>query len=1524
MEHVNTHAVFVHGLTGHFETTWQSRSSVPEFWPDWLAADHSNIAVWSIGYPAAASRWQSGGAMALPDRAANLLPLLVNERMLATGNIVFVGHSLGGLVIEQILRQAESEAPHKSGVASFLRRVRKVAFVGTPHRGSDQASLANRFRSLLRPRETLVGLGRNDPNLLGLNAWFRNFSAQHGIEVIVLQERRAFGWLGTIVKPDSADPGLSPSTSVIPLDEDHVSIVKPASRNSDVYRHLSHFVSQPPIGAHADTLVAERLDDLEETVRVVGTSTGDALDKVLTGIASLAPSVSGNLVLDDAVRLRVLNLRRGRYFGDFDLVGTARRLAHDLLQGELSQASKQERTRGLAWCARVLSTSAPVAEVEGLIEKTRPLGEGPEVVIATAFATVLGGDKEAALSQLQAITSPMGRSASFIIAARDLPPSVALDWLHATGMSLSDMDGDGKLVAIQKYLEAADWPNAISAASQLTEADYKETPALLRAKATTHLVQAVPDELKAAVLWLPPFHSGSFPLATDTIALAQRRIARDLFERVAEEAGRLGCHDSRQVLEDMAIWLGLRDPDSAGDARAKLASKLSTPGESLHYVPAALQFGFDLDRPRIRQEIERQSALAGGKSRDAILAGFALTLDGNDPREIATYIRQNHSKLVEVVEGTWLDRMHVAALAASDQISEAEALLVELNARGLDKEQSEHLQRSIDEAKGIDTIGSREQEYQQNPTVDNLNNLVAILQTKRDWPRLVDRAGELFERTHDLAAAHVYSRALVETQRDMSFVGFIDRFPELLAQSDFFPTTLAWALFRLGDCARSSAILADIRLKRDDENDRTLLTNLAIVSGAWETLVPFVEVQWERRDDRSPDELLRAGQLATQLGSPRAKDLVLEAAQRGDGDPKILLGCYGAAVQGDWEDDPVVYGWMEKAAQLSGPDGPIQQISFEEIAQRQPDWERRENNTAERLWSGNAPLFAAAQILNRSLVDLFLLPMLGNVMEGDARRRVLIPAYSGSRATQTIAPATLAVEPNALISLARHGLLDRTLDHFEKVYIPHSTLGWLFDETQRVDFHQPSRVTAARRLRQLLDSGHLLRFEASTQPYVDLVKDVGDDLASLIAVAESDHGNKRQRIVVRPYPVHRIGSLMRETVDLTDHASHICGCADLIAALRQGGQLTANEEERARSYLSVQERPWPHSTPIEPNAVLYLDELAVTYLQHLGFLDRLKGAGFTAYVAAPELSEMDALIRHSAFTSDARLVLSRIRRRLADGLASGTVILGEASRRDDQEINFRDHPTASLLRLGRIADAVLVDDRFMNQHQILAEAGRRTPIITTLDLLDCLASQGLLSAQERLEVRTSMRRAGYCLVPVEPQELHEAVTQAAVIDGEVVETAELRAIRENVLQVRMGSLLQIPKELPWLEGLFSSAMEVLRAQWDDTIDDATARARSDWLFELYDSRGWSHRLTSTVGGSLTLVRFRSQVWSLLAGQQDQTPRVRQRYLSWLDDNVFSTISDTDPETYQWILSEVRELVDNVIRQDVANRGDDDR
>src|SRR4051794_31740379 len=94
----------VHGLGGDPFKTWQAGESDDDFWPRWLAQDVPDLEVWTVEYEASPSTWL-GSAMSLPDRAANLLAWLETEQ-LPEKPLVFVTHSLGGLVVKQLLRMA--------------------------------------------------------------------------------------------------------------------------------------------------------------------------------------------------------------------------------------------------------------------------------------------------------------------------------------------------------------------------------------------------------------------------------------------------------------------------------------------------------------------------------------------------------------------------------------------------------------------------------------------------------------------------------------------------------------------------------------------------------------------------------------------------------------------------------------------------------------------------------------------------------------------------------------------------------------------------------------------------------------------------------------------------------------------------------------------------------------------------------------------------------------------------------------------------------------------------------------------------------------------------------------------------------------------------------------------------------------------------------------------------------------------------------------------------------------------------
>jgi pimeloyl-ACP methyl ester carboxylesterase len=192
---------------------------MPAVWPKWLADDIEGLAVWLVEYEAPVARWR-GTAMHLTDRASNVLHSILVNPSLQQGQLTLVGHSLGGLLIKQMLRIGEAEAHRNAEAASFMDRVRKVAFLATPHTGVDLASLGDRLRILVRASAATISLVRNDPNLRDLNQWYREWARRREIDHLILTETKTLPVLGMIVKPDSGDPGLS--SPPVPIDGNHI------------------------------------------------------------------------------------------------------------------------------------------------------------------------------------------------------------------------------------------------------------------------------------------------------------------------------------------------------------------------------------------------------------------------------------------------------------------------------------------------------------------------------------------------------------------------------------------------------------------------------------------------------------------------------------------------------------------------------------------------------------------------------------------------------------------------------------------------------------------------------------------------------------------------------------------------------------------------------------------------------------------------------------------------------------------------------------------------------------------------------------------------------------------------------------------------------------------------------------------------------------------------------------------------------------------------------------------------------
>jgi pimeloyl-ACP methyl ester carboxylesterase len=249
--------IFVHGLNGNPREYWFPAGQPEKYWLAWLGEDLPDVGVWSLGYENAALKprgfslarrfLQAGFSMPLEDRADNVLLRLELEGI-GERPLVFIGHSMGGLLIKEVLRTANESRDAKR--RAIVERTRGVCFIATPHNGSDLAKLAHYFGSLLGINVSVEELRPHQPHLRKLNQWYRDFVTREGnsIKTLSFFEMKPLPRVGLVVEAGDADPGV-PHAGLHPLDEDHDSICKPPSKLSSIYQRTLEFIDVDCLGS---------------------------------------------------------------------------------------------------------------------------------------------------------------------------------------------------------------------------------------------------------------------------------------------------------------------------------------------------------------------------------------------------------------------------------------------------------------------------------------------------------------------------------------------------------------------------------------------------------------------------------------------------------------------------------------------------------------------------------------------------------------------------------------------------------------------------------------------------------------------------------------------------------------------------------------------------------------------------------------------------------------------------------------------------------------------------------------------------------------------------------------------------------------------------------------------------------------------------------------------------------------------------------------------------------------------------
>ncbi|KAJ6144069.1 hypothetical protein N7471_003522 [Penicillium samsonianum] len=263
--------VFVHGLNpsgrnDHPFQTWTHSNG--KFWPrDFLAEDIPYARVFVYGYNSSITHPQTMSTASIKDHANTLLNLLDMERSPQMGSIppkvIFIGHSLGGLVIKQALLNAKEDPKY----TSIRSATSGLVFFGTPHRGAKAVELGKIAARVAR----FVSKGHASNDLLDCLEYNSLFTRQmtdrfrHQLEdyrVVSFIEGKEvqIGGVGPasishlVVDEESAVLGLSGLRETqLKLDADHSQMCKVGSRGP-MYRlikgNIKHLVDQALLSEH--------------------------------------------------------------------------------------------------------------------------------------------------------------------------------------------------------------------------------------------------------------------------------------------------------------------------------------------------------------------------------------------------------------------------------------------------------------------------------------------------------------------------------------------------------------------------------------------------------------------------------------------------------------------------------------------------------------------------------------------------------------------------------------------------------------------------------------------------------------------------------------------------------------------------------------------------------------------------------------------------------------------------------------------------------------------------------------------------------------------------------------------------------------------------------------------------------------------------------------------------------------------------------------------------------------------------
>ena len=1186
-------------------------------------------------------------------------------------------------------------------------------------------------------------------------------------------------------------------------------------------------------------------------------------------------------------------------------------------EGDLFAASNSAKNKVLYWTSRLCAvdteTLALARQLRNELKQTDP---DRDLSIVDALLAESDGAVSKALFLLRDHEDPDSRATLFSMLTRSRGERDALAW-YADQAAPDD----------DQFFTAVGWKNwAVcmakigkwrEAAQRLLgfESHWQETPALALVEGVVNAAMLLPDDHREGALETVPIYQG---VALNLVAQAENHHSRaaTCFEFAEQRLVDIAEQDLAEFIAEWRLWIRLMDPNTTNVkvVRFEIRQGMEEGARAVKLMQFAWSFDIPFDVNPLRAYLKQRKRL-GGLNNHELLAECLLFDQSMSRRDFVTYLDQQRTRLSKVMPLATVTMMHVDALVKDNQTERARALVTE-HAIHLGEAQSIRLNAIIDAHRGKDPRKQFELLYRRTGDLVDLKNLVSYLKNVNDRAALRPLICDLFDRERTVENALDVVRCFgVPSFFDYeAIIGFLEANPDIFKLSNDLKGVKAWALFQAGRLQDSRNINDILLGQRKNQDDLHLDINIAISSGDWERVPAILDREWPRRESHDPEMLMTLAQLGGQYGQTTAPAIQLArlAAERAPDDPRILATAYWLHFRLGRE-DKADRNWLVRAVECSSPDeGPLWRVSPRDLAEWIP--KRRDHlRDVERKWlSSGIPMSVAADRFNESLARLLLQVPCYNENKLDGRSRAILPIIAGGRNPIELQDEwTIGLDVTSIMVLTHLDLLETAIDAFHHIKLAPDVMEFLFQERDEVRFHQPSRIRAAKQVRELQSRGQLRVADNLAAPPQAITEEVGLELATVLQTARHDNGK-----VICVLPIHRAGSLMEKRADTSDYDDLVLSTMDLCTLLHAEGKIDTADHQHAKLFLNS--RGQTGRTNLPPSMLdgpIYVDGLALSYLQSAHVLQPMAAVGLDIRIHPDVLDQMSALIKEGDVGDNLVSKIEGIRDVLRNVVASGKAsFLPRTASQDEQTRNheFRFQATASLLVGSASFDALCIDDRCINSHPVLTEpTGRSVPIVCVSDVLRFLVSRGYMGVPDHWAVRHELRQSGFVIIPLESDELVHWLTAARVSDGRLTESAELRIFRQTMARIDSLDLANPNEMFALSEDVSSTCKQTIVKLWEDaTITIERTTALSNWVWRnLMATATWGHEHIEQGGHTdwiRTLISMRLAHLLLPAAIQPHDRRAH--YTDWIERSVLEPLRPANADIIEKALTSAREAI----------------